>query len=98
MAFNTSSLSPKTGRCLLEKIMNSRIFARPVKQVIRLRVGTTIDTEGHPRDIRVKVGLPYGMTQQADEAVKEWRLKPAIGPDGKPAAFRATIEMAFRLY
>jgi TonB family protein len=55
----------------------------------------TVDTEGHAKDIRVKVGLPYGLTQQAVEAVKEWRFKPGTGPDGRPTAFRTTIEVVF---
>jgi TonB family protein len=58
----------------------------------------TIDKDGHAKDIRVKVGLPYGLTQQAVEAVKEWKFKPATGPDGKPAAVRATFETTFHSY
>jgi TonB family protein len=58
----------------------------------------TVDEGGHVRDIKVIRGLPLGLTGQAIEAVREWRLKPATGPDGKPAAVRTTIEMTFRLY
>jgi TonB family protein len=58
----------------------------------------TINEEGHAKDIKVKVGLPYGLTQQAVEAVKEWRFKPATSPDGKPAAVRQTLEVTFHLY
>ncbi len=54
----------------------------------------TVDPEGHPRDITVKVGLPFGLTQKAIEALKEWRLKPALGPDGKPAAVREAVELS----
>ncbi len=52
----------------------------------------TVEPDGHTKDIRVKVGLPFGLTQQAVDTVKEWRLKPAIGPDGKPAAVRQVVE------
>jgi hypothetical protein len=29
--------------------------------------------------------------------VKTWRFRPAVGPDGKPAAVMQTIEVEFRL-
>jgi TonB family protein len=54
----------------------------------------TVEPDGHTKDIRVKVGLPFGLTQQAVDTVKEWRLKPAIGPDGKPAAIRQVVELS----
>jgi TonB family protein len=58
----------------------------------------TVDADGHAKDIRVKVGLPHGLTQQAVEAVKGWRFKPATRPDGMPAAVRMNIETTFHTY
>jgi TonB family protein len=58
----------------------------------------TIDEDGRAKDIRVKVGLPYGLTQQAVEAVKEWKFKPSTGPDGKPAAVRQAVEVTFHSF
>jgi TonB family protein len=55
----------------------------------------TIDQDGRPRDIKVRVGLPCGLTQQAVEAVKEWKFKPSTGPDGKPEAVRQAVEITF---
>ncbi len=55
----------------------------------------TVDADGHAKDIKVKVGLPHGLTQQAIEAVKGWRFKPATGPDGKPAAVRMNVGISF---
>jgi TonB family protein len=54
----------------------------------------TIDPAGHAKDITVKVSLPFGLTQQAIETVKRWRLKPVIGPDGKPASARQVVELS----
>jgi hypothetical protein len=54
----------------------------------------TVEPDGHTKDIRVKVGLPFGLTQQAADTVKQWGLKPAIGPDGKPAAVRQVVELS----
>lgn len=58
----------------------------------------TVDEDGHVRDIRVKRGLPLGLTGQAIEAVQEWRFKPAADPDGNPVAVKTTVEMTFHLY
>jgi TonB family protein len=58
----------------------------------------TVDEDGHARDIRVKRGLPLGLTGQAIEAVQEWRFKPAVDPDGNPVAVRTAVEMTFHLY
>jgi TonB family protein len=54
--------------------------------------------DGQLRDIRVLKPLPFGLTMAAIDAVAKWRLKPAIGPDGKPAAVRQIIEVTFQLY
>jgi TonB family protein len=53
---------------------------------------------GQFRDIRVLKPLPYGLTTAAINAIKTWRLVPAIGPDGKPATVRQIIEVTFQLY
>ena len=53
---------------------------------------------GQFRDIRVLKPLPYGLTTAAINAIKTWRLAPAIGPDGKPATVRQIIEVTFQLY
>jgi TonB family protein len=58
----------------------------------------TIDEEGHARDVRVKVGLPYGLTQQAVDSVTKWKFQPARDSDGKPAAVRQTVEVTFHMF
>jgi hypothetical protein len=45
-----------------------------------------IDAEGQIAEIAVVKPLPCGLTERAVETVEHWRLKPALGPDGKPAA------------
>ena len=54
-----------------------------------------VGEDGQVRDVRVLKPLPYGLTTAAVNAVSSWRLKPAIGPDGKPAAVRQVIEVTF---
>jgi TonB family protein len=58
----------------------------------------TVGPDGHAKDIRVKVGLPFGLTQQAVDTVKEWKLKSATGPDGKPTAVREVVELSISCY
>jgi TonB family protein len=57
-----------------------------------------IDAEGQIAAIAVVKPLPCGLTEKALDAIEHWRLKPALGPDGKPAAVRAPMEVTFRLY
>ena len=54
-----------------------------------------ITVQGRAADIRIVRGAAYGLTQQAIEAVQNWRFKPAVGPDGKPIAVRLPIEINF---
>jgi TonB family protein len=54
--------------------------------------------DGTVTDIAVRKGLPGGLTAEAIDAVRKWRLKPATGPDGKPAAVREIIEVTFAFH
>src|SRR5579872_6239771 len=57
-----------------------------------------ITADGHATDIRVAKGLGLGLDEKAVEAVRTWRFRPALGPDGKPASVRQSIEVTFHLY
>jgi len=39
-----------------------------------------------------------GLEEQAIKAVRTWTFKPAIAPNGKPAAVIWPIEMTFRWF
>jgi len=64
--------------------------------VVFLSVIVTAD--GRPIDIHVSKGLGMSLDEKAVEAVRKWRFRPSLGPDGKPTAVRATIEVQFHLY
>ena len=55
-----------------------------------------VDTTGHPRNIKVKRGLGYGLDEKAVEAVSRWKFRPGM-KDGKPVIVAATVEVNFRL-
>ena len=61
-------------------------------------VSAVIDATGHPASISVTRGLPCGLSAQAIEAVKTWRLKPATDSNGDAVAVRTAIQVVFHLY
>lgn len=56
-----------------------------------------VTADGRAIDVRLSEGLGMGLDEKAVEA-RKWRFKPSVGPDGKPAAVRATVEVQFHLY
>jgi periplasmic protein TonB len=67
-----------------------------VQGVVELVAVVTAD--GKVTDVHVAKGLGFGLDEKAMEAVRTWRLTPARGPDGRPAAVREIIEVAFQLF
>lgn len=57
-----------------------------------------ITPDGRATNIHVSKGLGLGLDEKAIEAVRTWRFKPAIGPDGRPASVVVPVEVTFRLY
>lgn len=57
-----------------------------------------VTTEGRASDVRVVRGLGMGLDEQALNAVRNWRFRPSVGPNGQAAAVRAIVEVVFHLY
>lgn len=57
-----------------------------------------VGADGRATNIVVLKALPYGLTAKAIEAVASWKFKPALGPDGSPAAVRQVVEIVFHLH
>jgi TonB family protein len=57
----------------------------------------TIDKHGNTKDVRVKQGLPDGLTQQAIDAVLEWKFTPAKNAKGKRVDVRQLSEISFNM-
>ncbi|MFY9751579.1 MAG: energy transducer TonB [Candidatus Acidiferrales bacterium] len=66
-----------------------------VQGVVELTAVITAD--GRATQIRVAKGLSFGLDERAVEAVRSWRFRPAIGPDGRPSAVFSPIEVTFRI-
>ncbi len=58
-------------------------------------VQAVIDRQGRVRDVRVLRGAPYGMTEEAVEAVRGWRFRPARR-GGEPVAVYYQLTVRFR--
>jgi TonB family protein len=69
--------------------------AKRIEGIVVLVV--TITEQGAGENISIVRALGGGLTDAAVEAVRRWRFKPAVGPDGKPFATRVPIEVRFRL-
>lgn len=63
--------------------------------IVRLEVVVT--PEGRATNVRITKGAGYDMDEKAVEFVQQWKLKPAIGPDGNPVPARVLVEVSFRL-
>ncbi len=63
-----------------------------IRGVVRLKVGFL--DNGNVGDIAVISRLPYGATENAIEAAKKIKFKPAI-KDGKPITVSKTLEYRF---
>ncbi len=70
--------------------------ARIARHEGSVAIRVEIDTEGAPRNLQVVRTLGLGLDEKAVEAVKRWRFRPARR-NGRKVAFRATLEINFRL-
>ncbi|MGH9742365.1 MAG: energy transducer TonB [Candidatus Acidiferrum sp.] len=70
--------------------------ARQAKSQGPVVLEVTITTDGRATNISVKKSPGKALETAALDAVGKWRFKPAIGPDGRPAAVICPIEITFR--
>lgn len=59
-------------------------------------LAVTIDATGRVTDVSVLRGLPLGVSQAAEEAVRRWQYRPARGAAG-PMASRKSVRILFTL-
>jgi TonB family protein len=57
-----------------------------------------VSADGRAINIKTVKPLAYGLTDNAIEAIEQWRFEPAKDPDGRPIAVRQIIEVTFHLY
>jgi periplasmic protein TonB len=71
--------------------------ARKAKYQGTVVLQAVITADGRAIDIQVVKGPGLGLEEKAVEAVRQWRFKPALGPNGKPVPVIVPIEVTFRL-
>jgi periplasmic protein TonB len=58
-----------------------------------------IGADGRAYNIHIAKDLGYDLGVSAVKSVRDvWRFKPALGPDGKPAAVHMLVEVDFNIY
>ena len=63
--------------------------------IVVLKIVVTAD--GRAENVQVVKGPGSGLERQAIEAVKNWRFKPADGPDGTPVTCQVAIQVTFKI-
>jgi TonB family protein len=72
--------------------------ARKAKYQGTVLLDVTVTADGRVTDAIVIKGPGLGLEERALEKVRTWKLRPAIGPGGKPVNCRVQIEVTFHLY
>lgn len=68
--------------------------ANKIQGSVTLRV--LVGADGDVKQVKVVTGLPDGLTEQAVEAARQAKFKPAV-KDGKPVPYWVLIQMEFNL-
>jgi protein TonB len=84
--------------CLYCPIPQYSDEARKAKYQGTVVLQVTITTDGRAINISVVKGPGLGLEEKAIEAVKGWKFKPAVGPNGRSVPTIVPIEVTFRLY
>jgi protein TonB len=84
--------------CLYCPIPQYSDEARKAKYQGTVVLQVTITPDGRAINISVVKGPGLGLEEKAIEAVKGWKFKPAVGPNGKVVPTIVPIEVTFRLY
>ncbi len=71
--------------------------ARKAKYQGSVLLDVVVTADGRVLDPRVLKGPGLGLEEKAIAAVRNWKMRPATGPNGKPVACRVNIEVVFRL-
>ncbi len=92
----------ESGQTVEPAVLVSKVDPEYPENAIRAQVeGSVIldievDEAGRVTDVQVTRGLPFGLSEAAAEAVRQWRYRPAQGPFG-PIPSRKTVRILFTL-
>jgi TonB family protein len=72
--------------------------ARKAKYQGTVLLDVTVTADGRVINPVVIKGPGLGLEEKALSQVRNWKMRPAIGPSGKPVNCRVQIEVTFHLY
>ena len=72
--------------------------ARKAKYMGTVLLDVIVTADGRVMDPRILHGPGLGLEEKAIAQVKNWKMRPALGPNGKPVTCRVQIEVTFHLY
>jgi TonB family protein len=72
--------------------------ARKAKYQGTVLLDVTVTADGRVINPVVIKGPGLGLEEKALAQVKNWKMRPAVGPGGKPVNCRVQIEVTFHLY
>jgi TonB family protein len=87
--------SPQCLYCPQPKLSKA---ARKAKVSGTVLLDVTVTSNGQVAKPMVVKGSGTGLDEQALEAVRNWKMKPASGPDGKPVDCRVQVEVTIHSY
>jgi TonB family protein len=97
-----SPRAPVTGGSVEPAVLVSKVDPEYPDLAVRAQVEGSVvleigvDETGNVSDVQVTRGLPFGLSEAAAEAVRQWKYRPARGPDG-PIPSRKTVRILFTL-
>jgi TonB family protein len=71
--------------------------ARTAKYQGTVVLQVIISADGRVTNAQVVKGPGLGLEEKTLEAVRTWRFKAALGPNGRPVATATLLEITFRL-
>ncbi len=71
--------------------------ARRAKAEGSVTVDLWVDKDGRPSHVHAVQGIGMGLNEKAEEAVKQYRFKPAM-ENGKPVTVEMNVEVIFHIY
>jgi TonB family protein len=77
----------------IEPVYTPEAKAQRVSGVVIIQA--SIDDTGAVRETKILKPMPFGLSQAAADAVKQWKFKPAM-LDGKPVPVKFTVTINFR--
>ena len=72
--------------------------ARKAKYQGTVLLQIIVSADGRVMKATAAKGPGMGLEEKAIEKVLTWKLKPALGPNGKPVPVSLTVEVTFHLY